>query len=251
MGLMEFLITKTGRRLAYVQTADSGPGVIFLGGFMSDMSGTKALYLEAWCTEQGLAFLRFDYSGHGASSEAFTDGCVGDWAGDAQAVIEELTDGKQILVGSSMGGWISILIAQRLPDRLAGLVTIAAAPDFTEDGFWAGFNKDTRMYLLKEGVVNIPSDYGDPYPITKRSIEDGRSHLILRNPLSLQFPVRLLQGDEDMDVSVELANILFSHIDGPDVQLSLLKGADHRFSAPNALALMEAAISDVICVIEK
>ena len=218
---------------------------------MSDMSGTKALYLEAWCKEQGLAFLRFDYSGHGASSEAFTDGCVGDWAGDAQAVIEELTDGKQILVGSSMGGWISILIAQRLPDRLAGLVTIAAAPDFTEDGFWAGFNEDTRRHLLKEGVVNISSDYGDPYPITKRLIEDGRSHLVLRNPLSLQFPVRLLQGDEDMDVSVELANILFSHIEGPDVQLSLLKGADHRFSAPNALALMEAAISDVICVIEK
>ena len=218
---------------------------------MSDMSGTKALYLEAWCKEQGLAFLRFDYSGHGASSEAFTDGCVGDWAGDAQAVIEELTEGKQILVGSSMGGWISILIAQRLPDRLAGLVTIAAAPDFTEDGFWAGFNEDTRRHLLKEGVVNIPSDYGDPYPITKRLIEDGRSHLVLRNPLSLQFPVRLLQGDEDMDVSVELANILFSHIEGPDVQLSLLKGADHRFSAPNALALMEAAISDVICVIEK
>ena len=251
MGLMEFLITKTGRRLAYVQTAGRGPGVVFLGGFMSDMSGTKALYLEAWCKEQGLAFLRFDYSGHGASSEAFTDGCVGDWAGDAQAVIEELTDGKQILVGSSMGGWISILIAQRLPDRLAGLVTIAAAPDFTEDGFWAGFNEDTRRYLLKEGVVNIPSDYGEPYPITKRLIEDGRSHLVLRKPLSLHFPVRLLQGDEDMDVSVELANILFSHIEGPDVQLSLLKGADHRFSAPNALALMEAAISDVICVIEK
>ena len=251
MGLMEFLITKTGRRLAYVQTAGRGPGVVFLGGFMSDMSGTKALYLEAWCKEQGLAFLRFDYSGHGASSEAFTDGCVGDWAGDAQAVIEELTEGKQILVGSSMGGWISILIAQRLPDRLAGLVTIAAAPDFTEDGFWAGFNEDTRRYLLKEGVVNIPSDYGDSYPITKRLIEDGRSHLVLRNPLSLQFPVRLLQGDKDMDVSVELANILFSHIEGPDVQLRLLKGADHRFSAPNALAFMEAAISDVICVIEK
>ena len=251
MGLMEFLITKTGRRLAYVQTAGRAPGVVFLGGFMSDMSGTKALYLEAWCKEQGLAFLRFDYSGHGASSEAFTDGCVGDWAGDAQAVIEELTEGKQILVGSSMGGWISILIAQRLPDRLAGLVTIAAAPDFTEDGFWAGFNEDTRRCLLKEGVVNIPSDYGDPYPITKRLIEDGRSHLVLRNPLSLQFPVRLLQGDEDMDVSVELANILFSHIEGPDVQLRLLKGADHRFSAPNALALMKAAISDVICVIEK
>ena len=247
---MEFLITKTGRRLAYVQTAGRGPGVVFLGGFMSDMSGTKALHLEAWCKEQGCAFLRFDYSGHGASSEVFTDGCVGDWAEDAQAAIEVLTQGKQILVGSSMGGWISMLMAQRLPDRLAGLVTIAAAPDFTEDGFWASFNEDTRRLLLQEGVVNIPSDYGDPYPITKRLIEDGRSHLVLRKPLSLPFPVRLLQGDEDVDVSVELANNLFSHIKGPDVQLRLLKGADHRFSTPKALALLEAAISDVIYATE-
>ena len=247
---MEFLTTKTGRRLAYVQTAGRGPGVVFLGGFMSDMSGTKALHLEAWCKEQGCAFLRFDYSGHGASSEVFTDGCVGDWAEDAQAAIEVLTQGKQILVGSSMGGWISMLMGQRLPDRLAGLVTIAAAPDFTEDGFWASFNEDTRRLLLQEGVVNIPSDYGDPYPITKRLIEDGRSHLVLRKPLSLPFPVRLLQGDEDVDVSVELANTLFSHIKGPDVQLRLLKGADHRFSTPKALALMEAAISDVIYATE-
>lgn len=247
---MEFLTTKTGRRLAYVQTAGRGPGVVFLGGFMSDMSGTKALHLEAWCKEQGCAFLRFDYSGHGASSEVFTDGCVGDWAEDAQAAIEVLTQGKQILVGSSMGGWISMLMAQRLPDQLAGLVTIAAAPDFTEDGFWASFNEDTRRLLLQEGVVNIPSDYGDPYPITKRLIEDGRSHFVLRKPLSLPFPVRLLQGDEDVDVSVELANTLFSHIKGLDVQLRLLKGADHRFSTPKALALMEAAISDVIYATE-
>ena len=229
---MEFLTTKTGRRLAYVQTAGRGPGVVFLGGFMSDMSGTKAIHLEAWCKEQGFAFLRFDYSGHGASSEVFTDGCVGDWAEDAQAAIEVLTHEKQILVGSSMGGWISMLMAQRLPDRLAGLVTIAAAPDFTEDGFWASFNEDTRRLLLQEGVVNIPSDYGDPYPITKRLIEDGRSHLVLRKPLSLPFPVRLLQGYVDVDFFVELANTLFSHIKGPDVQLSLLKGADHRFSTP-------------------
>ena len=251
IGSMEFLTTKTGRRLAYVQTSGREPGIVFLGGFMSDMSGIKALHLEAWCKEHGRAFLRFDYSGHGASSEAFTDGCVGDWAEDAQAAIEALTQGQQILVGSSMGGWISILMAQRLADRLAGLVTIAAAPDFTEDGFWAGFNEDTRQQLLQEGVVNIPSDYGDPYPITKRLIEDGRSHLVLRNSLSLPFPVRLLQGDEDTDVSVELANNLFAHIKGPDVQLKLLKGADHRFSAPNALALVEAAISDVICAINQ
>ncbi len=118
---MKFLTTETGRRLAYVQTSGAGPGLVFLGGFMSDMSGTKALHLESWCQAQGRAFLRFDYSGHGASSEAFTDGCIGDWAEDAQASIETLTHGPQILVGSSMGGWISLLIAQRIPARVAGL----------------------------------------------------------------------------------------------------------------------------------
>jgi pimeloyl-ACP methyl ester carboxylesterase len=208
------------------------------------------MHLESWCQAQGQSFLRFDYSGHGASSEAFADGCIGDWAEDAQAVIETLTEGPQILVGSSMGGWISLLMSQRISERVAGLVTIAAAPDFTEDGFWAGFNEDTRKYLLQEGVVNIPSDYGDPYPITKRLIEDGRAHLVLRTPLELPFPVRLLQGDEDEDVSVQLANRLFAHIKGLDVQLRLLKGADHRFSTPNALALIEAAIADVIETIE-
>jgi len=247
---MNFLTTDSGRRLAYVQVVGKGPGVVFLGGFMSDMSGTKALHLESWCQAQGRSFLRFDYSGHGASSEAFPDGCIGDWAEDAQAVIETLTEGSQILVGSSMGGWISLLMSQRICERVAGLVTIAAAPDFTEDGFWAGFNEDTRKYLLQEGVVNIPSDYGDPYPITKRLIEDGRAHLVLRTPLELPFPVRLLQGDEDEDVSVQLANRLFAHIKGLDVQLRLLKGADHRFSTPNALALIEAAIADVIETIE-
>ena len=247
---MNFLTTQSGRRLAYVQSAGKGTGVVFLGGFMSDMSGTKALHLESWCQAQGRAFLRFDYSGHGASSESFTDGCIGDWADDAQAVIATLTEGPQILVGSSMGGWIALLMAQRMSDRVAALVTIAAAPDFTEDEFWAGFNADTRKYLLQEGVVNIPSDYGDPYPITKRLIDDGRAHLVLRKPLDLPFPVRLLQGDEDEDVSVELAIKLFSHIKGPDVQLRLLKGADHRFSAQNALALTEAAIADVIGAIE-
>ena len=248
---MKFLTTETGRRLAYVQTSGAGPGLVFLGGFMSDMSGTKALHLESWCQAQGRAFLRFDYSGHGASSEAFTDGCIGDWAEDAQASIETLTHGPQILVGSSMGGWISLLIAQRIPARVAGLITIAAAPDFTEDGFWASFNSNIRKCLTREGVVHIPSNYGDPYPITKRLIEDGRTHLLLRKPLEFSFPIRLLQGDEDKDVSVELANKLFAHIKGPDVQLLLLKGADHRFSASNELALTEATILNVIDAIKR
>ena len=247
--LLKFHKTKTGRKIAYVKTKGTAPGIVFLGGFMSDMSGTKALHLEAMCKEQGLSFLRFDYSGHGKSSGVFVDGCIGDWANDAQDLLENVTDGPQILVGSSMGGWIALLLAKRNSEKIAGMVTIAAAPDFTEDGYWAGFNKATRQHLLEEGVVNIPSSYGNPYPITKRLIDDGRAHLVLRQPLDLPFPVRLLQGDLDEDVSIELANKLFAHIQCADVQLTLLKGADHSFSAPNALSLIEAAITNVVNVV--
>ncbi len=213
---------------------------------MSDMAGTKAVHLEEWCKSQGRAFLRFDYSGHGESSEAFTDGCIGDWAEDAYQAITQLTDGPQILIGSSMGGWISLLLAKRIPQKFAGLVTIAAAPDFTEDGFWASFNEDARKMLVTEGVVNVPSDYGEPYPITKRLIEDGRNHLVLRSPLNLPFPTRFLQGDLDEDVSVETANALFAHAKGDDIRLVLLKNADHRFSDPEALQLIEDATNNVL-----
>ena len=247
---MKSLLTECGRELAFSQSNGDGPGIVFLGGFMSDMAGTKALHLAAWCKKQKRPFLRFDYSGHGASSGSFTDGCIGDWAEDAQAAITNLTEGPQVLVGSSMGGWISLLMAKRVPERVAGLVTIAAAPDFTEDGFWRNFNGDTRKQLNDDGVVKIPSEYGEPYPITKRLIEDGRLHLVLRKPLKLSTPARLLQGDQDDDVSVETANQLFQHLEGPDVQLTLLKGADHRFSTPAALSLVKASILDLIEIIE-
>ena len=209
---MKSLLTECGRELAFSQSNGDGPGIVFLGGFMSDMAGTKALKLAAWCKKQKRPFLRFDYSGHGASSGSFVDGCIGDWAEDAQAAITTLTEGPQVLVGSSMGGWISLLMAQRVPERVAGLVTIAAAPDFTEDGFWRNFNEDTRKQLNDDGVVKIPSEYSEPYPITKRLIEDGRLHLVLRKPLKLSIPVRLLQGDQDDDVSVKTANQLFQHL---------------------------------------
>ena len=247
---MKSLLTSYGRKIAFSQSNGNGPGIVFLGGFMSDMAGTKALHLAAWCKKQKRPFLRFDYSGHGASSGSFTDGCIGDWAEDAQAAITNLTEGPQVLVGSSMGGWISLLMAKRVPERVAGLVTIAAAPDFTEDGFWRNFNGDTRKQLNDDGVVKIPSEYGEPYPITKRLIEDGRLHLVLRKPLKLSTPARLLQGDQDDDVSVETANQLFQHLEGPDVQLTLLKGADHRFSTPAALSLVKASILDLIEIIE-
>lgn len=242
----DFLMTESGRSLAYHQSAGAGPGMVFLGGFKSDMEGTKALWLEDWARAQRRAFLRFDYSGHGLSSGAFESGTIGDWAADARAVIETLTQGPQVLVGSSMGGWISLLVAGAMQERVAGLVTIAAAPDFTEDGMWAGFDAAQRRMLLEDGQVALPSEYGEPYVITRRLIEEGRDNLVLRSPLHLPFPVRFLQGTRDSDVDMSVALRLLDHASGPDMRLTLVKGADHRFSDPDCLALIGASVEDVL-----
>ena len=227
------------RQLAYDLTQGERPGVVFLGGFRSDKEGTKALYLEEWAQRRGRAFLRFDYSGHGKSSGDFLDGCIGDWAEDAIAIIAALTEGPQILVGSSMGGWISLLIARTMPERVAGLVTIAAAPDFTEDGMWASFDEAQRRQLETEGRIELPSDYSDePYVITRKLIEDGRDQLVLRHPLPLTLPTRFLQGTADIDVDMSVALRLLEHAEGEDMRLTLVKGADHRFSGPRELALI-------------
>lgn len=239
------LTTSTGRKIAYHRTAGAEPGIVFLGGFKSDMEGTKAVWLEEWAKSQGRAFLRFDYSGHGQSSEAFVDGSIGDWAADAQEVIETLTTGPQVLVGSSMGGWISLLMTKRIPQCVCGLVGIAAAPDFTEDGFWASFTEDQRQKLEADGQIALPSDYDEPYIITKRLIEEGRDQLVLREPLPLPFPVRFLQGTADTSVSVDTAVKLLNHAEGLDMRLTLVDGADHSFSAPHCLELIAESIVDV------
>ncbi|WP_420556293.1 alpha/beta hydrolase [Roseovarius sp.] len=246
MSETKMLTSPQGRRLAYHKTDGDGPGVVFLGGFKSDMEGTKALHLEDWAKRTGRAFLRFDYSGHGQSGEAFTDGCIGDWAADAQAAIEELTDGPQILVGSSMGGWISLLMARAIPDRIAGLVTVAAAPDFTEDSMWAGFTEAQRAELKATGRLALPSEYDEPYIITHRLIEDGRDNLVLRSDLKLPFPARFLQGTADADVDMSVALRLLDHAKGRDMRLTLVDGADHRFSDPDCLALIIRSIEDVL-----
>ena len=239
--------TRAGRRLAYDRVEGQGPGIVFLGGFRSDKGGTKAVHLERWARSRKHAFLRFDYSGHGESSETFEDMTVGDWADDAAAMIGALTEGPQILVGSSMGGWIALLLARAIPDRVAGLVGIAAAPDFTEDSMWAGFGHDDRRNLAVHGRVEQPSAYSDvPTIITRRLIEDGRHHLVLRTPLKLSCPARFLQGTADEDVDTATAMHLFDHAEGDDVRLTLVKGADHRFSTPPCLSLIERAIEDVL-----
>lgn len=242
----DYLTTPQGRRLAYNRTEGEGPGVVFLGGFKSDMQGTKAVALEDWAKRKGRAFLRFDYSGHGESDGEFIAGCIGDWAEDAQAAISELTEGPQILVGSSMGGWISLLMTQRMPERIAGLVTIAAAPDFTEDSMWAGFDDAQKTALDMVEQVALPSEYGEPYIITKRLIEDGRNHLLLRGPIPLPFPVRFLQGTADADVDISVAHRLLDRAEGPDIRLTLVKGADHRFSDPDCLVLIEKTVEKVL-----
>ncbi|HQU70456.1 MAG TPA: alpha/beta hydrolase [Albidovulum sp.] len=245
--MTDFLETKEGRRIAYDRTTGRGPGVVFLGGFRSDKEGTKALALEAWAQAAGRAFLRFDYSGHGQSSGDFLDGAIGDWFADARAAILALTEGPQVLVGSSMGGWISLLMAREHPEKVAGLVTVAAAPDFTEDGMWGGFSEEQRRALMVEGQVALPSDYSDePYIITRRLIEEGRLRLVLRSPLSLPMPVRMLQGTADADVPVSVALRLLDHAEGPDMRLTLVKGADHRFSTPDCLKLIELSVAKVL-----
>lgn len=245
--MTEFLDGPQGRRIAFEHHTGQGPGVVFLGGFKSDMRGSKAEHLAQWAARTGRAFLRFDYSGHGESSGAFEDGTIGDWAADAMAAITALTDGPQVLVGSSMGGWISLLVARAMPERVAGLVGIAAAPDFTEDGYWAAATPAQREALLRDGRWELPSEYSDaPYVITRHLIEDGRNHLVLRSPLALPFPVRLLQGTADPDVPMDWALRLLDHAQSPDLHLTLVKGADHRFSTPECLGLIEAAIAEVL-----
>lgn len=245
--MSEYLTTPEGRRIAYDVCSGKGPGAVFLGGFRSDKEGTKALALEAWAKAQGRAFLRFDYSGHGSSSGDFLDGSIGDWFEDARAAILTLTEGPQVLVGSSMGGWIALLMAREHPEKVAGLVTVAAAPDFTEDGMWGAFTAEQRRALMQEGQVALPSDYSDePYIITRRLIDEGRGRLVLRSPLPLPMPVRMLQGTADADVSVDVALRLLAHAEAPDLRLTLVKGADHRFSTPDCLHLLEISVAKVL-----
>lgn len=243
--MAEYLNTAHGRKLAYHKSEGTGPGIVFLGGFMSDMSGTKAVWLEEWARAQGRAFLRFDYSGHGISSGAFTDGCIGDWAADAMAAVTALTDGPQLLVGSSMGGWIALLLARAMPERVHALVGIAAAPDFTEDSMWPGLTDAQRAEIMGEGQTTLPNDYDAPYTLTRRLFEDGKRQLVLRSALSLPFQVRLLQGTKDEAVATSVPLRLIEHAECPDMRLDLVKDEDHRFSSLRCLNLISRAIEEV------
>jgi len=234
-----------GVELAWRRIAGRGPGVVFLGGFNSDMTGTKAEDLAAFCTARGRAFLRFDYSGHGASGGRFVDGTIGRWAEDAACVLDRLTEGPQILVGSSMGGWIALLLALRRPERVKALVGIAAAPDFTAR-ISEELPSEGRAAIQRDGVWHRPSAYGDPYPITRALLEEGHNHLLLQGPVPLSIPIRLLHGQQDPDVPWELSLRIAKAITGPDVQVVLVKDGDHRLSRPQDLALLRRTLAALL-----
>lgn len=241
------LARETGASIAYHRLAGRGPGLVFLGGFMSDMTGSKALALEDYARRRGQAFLRFDYQGHGQSSGAFEEGSIGLWAEDAIAAFDALTEGPQILIGSSMGGWIMLLTALARRERVAGLVGLAPAPDFTEDLMWQVFDADKRARLERDGRIEEPSDYGEePYVITRRLIEDGREHLLLRAPIPLDCPVRLIHGMADKDVPWQTSIRICQGLESDDVEIALVKAGGHRLSEPDDLARLTATVEGLI-----
>jgi len=242
-----FIECPDGVRIAYRHSPGRAPAVVFLPGYASDMTGGKATHLEAWCRARGNAFLRFDYQGHGESTGRFEDGTIGVWAQDARTVIESVIDGPLVLVGSSMGGWIMLLVALSLSRRPRGLVGLAAAPDFTEDLVWKELDEEARARLRSEGMLNLASEYDEaPYPITLALIEEARERLLLRAPIALHCPVRLLHGIEDQDVPWATALRLAERLASTDVRVTLIKGAGHRLSEPPQLDLLAATVAELL-----
>jgi|TARA_B110000438_G_scaffold287888_1_gene320704 pimeloyl-ACP methyl ester carboxylesterase len=224
------------KNIAYWQTPGKSPGVIFLTGFKSDMNGTKAIALEKFCHARGQAFLRFDYTGHGQSSGNFNDGTIGKWTRDAILVLDKLCEGPQVLVGSSMGGWIMLLVAIARPQKIVGLVGTAAAPDFTEDLIKNKFSAEQIDLLEKQGFLEIPNCYNEePYRITKDLLDEGRNHLLLTSKIPIDCPVRLIHGDEDQDVPWQTSLHLSKNIRSQNVEVLFVKGGDHRLSEPRDL----------------
>lgn len=236
-----------GVDLAWAHLPGRGPTVVFLPGFKSDMEGSKATHLRDWCRAEGRAMLRLDYAGHGASGGRFEDGTIGRWAGDARAVIEAVAPGPLVLIGSSMGGWIGLLLARDLGPRVVALVGIAAAPDFTETLLYAGLSAAERATLEHDGYVERPSIYGEqPYRFTRALIEDGRAQSLLQAPIAVHCPVRLLQGQQDPDVPWQTALTIAATVESDDVEVILIKDGDHRLSRERDLAVLVQEVSKVV-----
>lgn len=237
-----FLARPDGLRLAHHHRKGAGPTIVFLPGYMSDMEGGKAIALDAWAGACGRAMLRLDYSGNGASDGAFTDGTLAIWRDDVLLLIDRLIDGPVVLVGSSMGGWLALLVALALRDRVVGLIGIAAAPDFTD---W-GFTDAQKAQLRDEGQIVEPTSYGDqPYVTTRGFWESGQAHLLLRGPIAIDCPVRLLQGQDDPDVPWSTALDIASALRSSNVQTLLIKDGDHRLSRESDIALLIHAVASL------
>lgn len=236
-----------GHEIAFRRQDGAAPGIVFLGGFNSAMTGTKATWLAERCRAEGRAFLRFDPFGHGESTGALAEGTVGRWAADAVAVLDALARGPQVLVGSSMGAWIASLAALARPERIAGFVGIAAAPDFTAELIEPSLTPEAKAALARDGVWLRPSDYGpEPYPISRLALEEARAHPVLSRRLAFGFPVRLLHGTADGDVPVMLSLRLAQAIDGPDTSVTVVPGGDHRLSSPSDLAWLGRLVNQVM-----
>ncbi|BBF94114.1 alpha/beta hydrolase [Blastochloris tepida] len=237
------------RTIAVRSLPGRGPAVLWCGGFMSEMAGTKASHLAGWAAGAGRAYVRFDYSGHGESEGRFEDGTISRWAEEARAVFDACCPGETVVVGSSMGGWIALLLARALlatPGRLKGLVLIAPAADFTEALMWPRLPPEGQRAVLETGVWQAPTDYGEkPYTITRGLIEDGRANLILGDVVRTGCPVRILQGMADPDVPWQHTMRLVERLAQDDATLTLIKDGDHRLSRPEDLELIVRAIGDV------
>jgi pimeloyl-ACP methyl ester carboxylesterase len=233
MASPNYLKLKHGATLAYHKTEGSAPGILFLGGFRSDMTGVKATALEAFCRERGQAFVRFDYQGHGQSSGVFEECGIGTWLGDALAVLTKLTKGPQIIIGSSMGGWLSLLLALEKPRRVAGLIGIASAPDFTEQLMLPKLSEKQRAEIERSGGIDVPSFDGTSYRLTRAFLQDAKQYCLLGYPeLPITCPVRLLHGMKDVDVPWEFSLAINEKIASQDIKTILVDNGDHRLSTP-------------------
>ena len=235
-----------GETIAYLRRAGKRPEILWLGGFKSDMGGNKAQALDEWAARRGQAYVRFDYFGHGASSGQFADGTISRWLEDALAVLDRVSEGPQVLVGSSMGAWIALLAARARPEKVGALLLIAPAADFTEALIWARMSPQMRSEVMEKGFWLRPSAYDDgPYPITRRLIEDGRKHLLLGGPIQIDVPVHIVQGMQDPDVPWQHAMTLMERLSGNPV-LTLIKQGDHRLSTPSDLLRIEHALDGLL-----
>ncbi len=245
------LFSEDGVRIACVRSAGQTPGVVFLGGFMSDMAGTKATALEAWAHHRQRAFVRFDYRGHGLSEGAFEDGTIGTWRMDSLAVLDQTTEGPQILVGSSMGAWIALLVACARPERVAGVLGIAAAPDFTRRMVEIEFSSTQQAVLKRTGRVTVPSAYSeDGYVITRGLLDEAEQHLLLEGPIPVRCPVRLLHGMSDETVPYEISLQIAELLETRDVEVTLVRNGDHRLSAPHDLDRLTRTLDEMAAASE-